>query len=30
MGVISISRTFLREEYEVPVPSIVAAFEKRR
>ena len=30
MDVISISRTFLREEYEVPVPSIVAAFEKRR
>jgi predicted TPR repeat methyltransferase len=30
MDVISISRTFLPEEYEVPVPSIVAAFEKRR
>ena len=30
LEVISISRTSLREEYEVPVPSLVATFEKRR
>jgi predicted TPR repeat methyltransferase len=29
-GVVSISRTTLREEYGVPVPSLIATFEKRR
>jgi predicted TPR repeat methyltransferase len=29
LEVISISRTSLREEYEVPVPSLIATFQKR-